>query len=483
MTSGAYIQDVHPNVVTLDDEQDIPEVKRNPTEGEMTIIKKALEDIQNELIREKASFKALEEEKEALESGATNGCGAGFDGVAALESELEKQKNRSSILQKEKQDLESELSKFGSYSANLESQLNEAKVEVNGAAENATNLEYQLNEAQEKVNATVAQLVTAQEELSAAQNNQIKISELEAIADEFDAEKQQLQNSINVLTLALKEKTEELDVSEQNVKEYQQEKNALSEENSRIAADLSNKDDAEKLQAMKVKFSEALENVSKLDQDLKTANAKIATLEKKNKIDYEEKFTVEEARRKALDNELLETKRLLKKEIGDSESARKATQIANKEIEKLNVAKEKKEKELKAEIESLWESTKKEAEKIDKLVEQATLKGKDVHAQRIKELESKVDAGEKDFQSMKTRCLTAERELANSKRKAKKVQSGGVSGEKILVRGEQVEVQESAVTVVSNKVAKITPAQLITFAGVFLLFLQIFFPALLQVRK
>jgi len=232
------------------------------------------------------------------------------------------------------------------------------------------------------------------------------------------------------------------------------------------------------------------EELSKAKSEAKKSENKLAAFERakanSEKIDWEEKFTQEEARCRKLEADLVEIKRALREEKASIGKFQKDAQKYRHELEKLESLKEKEESKLRSEIAGLWDTTQKHAELLDSSIEDERTKARANDMQRIKELEEKLAESEREQNVMRARLGLAERDLITTKKKARKqTQNQAVltSTEKIFVRPEASHSQSSAVDAMQKKLSGIKTQHVFLTMGFFLVVIQLFFPSLLTYKK
>lgn len=281
----------------------------------------------------------------------------------------------------------------------------------------------------------------------------------------------------NVLQDTLKEMEEEKAVMGKELEEAKNMAAALGVQEGCISDDL--KKATDELDDMQTKYR-------KMEMDLHAAKKALEKEKDTKKVDWEAKYNEEYKKGEAVHAELLEQKRLLKDEQLKTKNAEKDMKAKKQDIERIEAQKAKEEKKLRNEIKNLWDGTQKSADRVDSAVETARNKARNEDTQRIQELTRKLAESEREQNALKNRLATAEKEMATTKRKAKKAGAGGSGGgggetERIVIA--PMAREKTAVDKWKKALSSVTKTQVFVSLGLLLCFIQIFFPKLLTVAK
>lgn len=359
------------------------------------------------------------------------------------------------------------------------------------ATESASMLAEELVEAQAAMESDAKNILELQQERANLQEERSKVQALTTMYDETALALEQERTKVEELTQANAEHVKALEEQSANLDQIEKARHTLNasqvnDDEERRSLNKSLEEEKSKIVVMQVTLDNMEEELSKSKAETRKSENKVALLEKKQKgssdENWEEKFKEEEARSSKYESELNQKKRLLKEQKGSTAKAVQDAQKAQQELERLEALKEKEEKKLRDEIAELWDSTQKHAELLDSSIEETRAKARHQDVLRIKELEEKLAESERDYNGIRARLGIAERELQNSKKKAKKQSQGaGYGRETILVRPEVSEI--TPVEAMQKKVSSVKAQHVFLTLGFILVIVQLFFPSLLTYKK
>jgi len=361
------------------------------------------------------------------------------------------------------------------------------------ATENSSMLAEELAEAQKAMEKEAKNIAdyqqTLEQERENLQEERAKVQALTAMYDETVLALEQERAKVEDLTQTNAQHVKALEEQSANLEQIEKARHTLNA--SQVNDDEERRSLSKALDEETRKVTVLRVTLDNMQEELKKSKAETRKVENKlkqekqqgsNEENWEEKFKEEEARSLKYENELNQKKRLLKEQKGSTTKALKDVQKAQQEIERLEALREKEEKKLRNEIAELWDSTQKHAELLDSSIEESRAKARQQDIIRIKELEEKLAESERDHQVTRARLGTAERELVNSKKKAKKQNQGASFGrETILLRPEVSEI--TPVEAMQKKINSVKAQHIFLTLGFVLVIVQLFFPSLLTYKK
>jgi len=288
---------------------------------------------------------------------------------------------------------------------------------------------------------------------------------------------------------------EEVNMLKKRLEDSEDIRNTLSQEKEGLKQSLEEQRNV--FVALDANEAELKDEISETKDNLRAAEAKLFKTERalaeanriidqEGRVNWEEKCKEEMERREKVESDLWESRRLFKEEKKKLQDSEEHVVRVQKELDEAEKRRVKQEQKYQKEISVLWQKESAKNDKLEKAIDNAKAQVRSEDSQRITELNARLNTTTKDYNSLKNRLGTAERELANSKRKAKKqggtTASSSASADFILVTPEP-KAPESPVEEWKRRLHKVTWKQAAVGVVIFLLFLHIFFPKAVTTAK